>query len=159
MLVRRRPIITGLLSTLNGSAMIQALIGQKPLEFSKLNGKLVMVRMLVCPASAIQYMTEIIPKKLKKLRKVNSLNNFHKNNVFLSGISKKTPICHEAFLECLYEDKVMRSVQPRIQFDKKSNTMKTVNQFKISLNSNITKRFVCEDRVTTLPLQQNNKFI
>lgn len=138
--------------------MIQLLIRQKHLEFSKLNGTLLMVRMLDYPVSVIQYTTEKIPKKSRKLRKVNQTVGFITQLMF-SGISKKTPISHEAFLECLYENKVMRSVQPRIQFDKKTNTMKTVNQYKISLNSNITKRFVCEDRVTTLPLRKNNKFI
>ena len=75
------------------------------------------------------------------------------------GITQKTPLEHHGFIEVLYGDSETRTVQPRFTFCKKSNTMKCITQSKISLNPNLTKRFVLPDKVTTEPLKRDGKFL
>lgn len=75
------------------------------------------------------------------------------------GITQRTPLEHQGFVEVLYGDSEKRTVQPRFTFCKKTNTMKCITQSKISLNPNLTKRFVMSDRVQTRPLKRDGKYI
>ena len=75
------------------------------------------------------------------------------------GISQRTPLEHKSFIDVLYGETEEKTIQPRFSFCKKTNTMKLVEQTKISLNPNLTKRFVFSDRVCTEPLRKNGKFL
>ena len=75
------------------------------------------------------------------------------------GISQRTPLQHNSFIDVLYGETEQKTIQPRFAFCKKSNTMKLVEQTKTSLNPNLTKRFVFSDRVRTEPLRKNGKFL
>ena len=75
------------------------------------------------------------------------------------GISHLTPLEHQMFIDALYSDHESRTMQPRFGFCKKSSTMKLLQQNKISLNTNFTKRYVFSDRVSTEPLRKNGDFL
>ena len=75
------------------------------------------------------------------------------------GISQRTPLEHKSFIESLYIDQEQRTKQPRFSFCKKTSTMKLIEQTKICLNANLTKRFVFSDRVRTEPLRKNGHYI
>lgn len=75
------------------------------------------------------------------------------------GINNSTPIKHEAYLDALYEQQDLTVKLARFNYCKKSNEMKLILQTKNALNANLTKRFVCEDRVSTRPLKKNNKYL
>lgn len=75
------------------------------------------------------------------------------------GVNNSTPIKHEAYMNALYEGQDLTVKLPRFNFCKKSNQMKLILQMKNALNSNLTKRFVCEDRVSTRPLKKHNEYL
>lgn len=75
------------------------------------------------------------------------------------GVNNSTPIQHEAYMNALYEEQDLTVKLARFNYDKKSNQMKLILQMKNALNSNLTKRFVCEDRVSTRPLKKHNEYL
>ena len=75
------------------------------------------------------------------------------------GVNNSQPIQHEAYLNALYNDSNLILPMPRFNFSKKRNEMQLILQQKNALNSNLTKRFVCENRVCTLPLKKNGQYI
>ena len=75
------------------------------------------------------------------------------------GVNNATPIQHEAYVNALYNDNNHLVQLPRFNFCKKSNEMKLILQQKNALNANLTKRFVLEDRVRTVPLMINGQYI
>ena len=75
------------------------------------------------------------------------------------GISQRTPLEHQSFIDVLYGENERKTVQPRFAFCKKTNTMKLLEQTKVSLNANLTKRYVFQDRVKTEPLRKNGQFL
>ena len=75
------------------------------------------------------------------------------------GVNNSQPIQHEAYLNALYSDSNLIVSLPRFNFSKNRNEMQLILQQKNALNSNLTKRFVCSNRVCTLPLSKNGEYI
>ena len=85
---------------------------------------------------------------------INKTKKAHK------GIHRETLLEHDNYLECLYQDTVVRKNQFSFRIQNKSKQIDLIKNHKIALNSNYTKLRVSKDKITCTPLRDSKgKFI
>ena len=77
----------------------------------------------------------------------------------MKGIKQDSPICHQDFLDSLYENETLTSDQRRMQRHKQSGLMGVVSIKKNALNNVYTKLHVEENGITCSPLKLNGNYL